>query len=67
MSMPTEKPPAMTNYTATEQHMRQNYIASERRRNAFHGESHFQTDEELGEEFDQGMARIRSDAASGTP
>lgn len=45
-------------YTATRDHMRMNYIASERRRNAFHGKPHFQTDEELGEEFDRGMALL---------
>ena len=53
----------MSDYSATEQHMRMNYIDEERRRNKFHGESYFQTDEELGEEFDQGMRRIREDAA----
>ena len=47
----------MSAYSATDEHMRQNYIASEKRRNNFKGQAFFQTDEELGEEFDSGMAR----------
>ena len=47
----------MSAYSATEQHMRQNYIASERLRNTYRGEAFVQSDEELGAEFDRGMAR----------
>lgn len=65
MPMSTEGTPAVNAYTATEQHMRNNYIASERRRNKYKGEAFFQSDEELGEEFDSGMRRIREDAARG--
>jgi len=50
----------MTLYSASRDHMRMNYIASEKRRNAYKGEH--QTDEELGEEFDQGMADIEAAA-----
>jgi hypothetical protein len=48
----------MSVYSASLDHMRMNYIASEKRRNAFHGEGWFQTDEELGEEFDAGIADL---------
>jgi hypothetical protein len=52
----------MTLYSASRDHMRMNYIASEKRRNNFKGQEFYQTDEELGEEFDRGMAGIEAAA-----
>jgi hypothetical protein len=49
-------------YIATREHMRGNYINLERHRNAFKGKEFFQTDEELGAEFDRGMAEIEAEA-----
>lgn len=56
----------MTNtYAATESHMREAYVSTERARDDYfksRGMSYNQTDEELGAEFDRGLATLKARA-----